>query len=208
MSGGPSLPASRLPTVHAGDQAGSKSTTWIRRHWRPAVAVAAGLIALIAIGAAVSWHFSSAVLVPDRSDWPDDATVEQVSLNRIVLARSKDSERPGVYGLDWQAGHAVIGAVTKTDADTVTRKLRAVRGYLAPGMKVAIDSEIYSGNPGEALGLPFSNVLIPGELGSMPAWMIPGHDDTWAIVVHGINGDPQIGLRIAPPCTAPACRLC
>jgi alpha-beta hydrolase superfamily lysophospholipase len=32
----------------------------------------------------------------------------------------------------------------------------------------------------------------------MPAWQIPGRSDTWAIVVHGINDDPQVGLRIAP----------
>ena len=32
----------------------------------------------------------------------------------------------------------------------------------------------------------------------MPAWLIPGRSSTWAIVVHGINSNPQVGLRIAP----------
>ena len=35
----------------------------------------------------------------------------------------------------------------------------------------------------------------------MPAWFIPAAStstDTWAIVVHGINDDPEAGLRIAP----------
>ena len=32
----------------------------------------------------------------------------------------------------------------------------------------------------------------------MPAWLIPGRRRTWAIVVHGLNGTPLEGLRIAP----------
>ncbi len=84
------------------------------------------------------------------------------------------------------------------DEDTVTRRLRAVDGYLAPGMKVAIDPDVYAGNPTAALGLPSSTVPIPDELGPMPAWLVPGRSHTWAIVVHGINSTRQTGLRIVP----------
>ena len=65
-------------------------------------------------------------------------------------------------------------------------------------MKVALDTDVYAGNPRQTLGLPFTNVRVPDELGPMPAWLIPGRTHTWAIVVHGINGDQQAGLRIAP----------
>jgi hypothetical protein len=152
---------------------------------------------LACLGAAVSWHFSSAVLVPDHSDWPEDVTVEGLDPGRIVLSRSEDTERPGVYGISWQGGHAVIGAIAARDEDTVTRKLRATRGYLAPGMEVAID-RVHVGDPRQALGLPFADVRVPGELGPMPAWLIPGESDTWAIVVHGINDSPRGALRMAP----------
>ncbi len=157
----------------------------------------AALLALL-IGAAVSWHFSSAVLVPDHRDWPEEETVERLSRGEVVLSRSEETERPGVYALVWQAGHAVVSAVTAESEETVTRKLSDVRGYLAPGMKVALDSKVYFGDPGQARGLPFADVRVPGELGSMPAWLVPGRGDTWAIVVHGINDDPQVGLRILP----------
>ncbi len=167
-----------------------------RRGWLIGGAVA--LAVAIAIGAGVSWHFSNAVLVPDHAPWPENDEVVRLAPGRIVMARSEDTERPGVYGLDWPGGHAVIGAIEDDNAGTVTRKLLSVHGYLATGRKVLVDADVYSGDPREALGMRFATVRVPGELGPMPAWLIPGHSRTWAIVVHGINGTPQEGLHLAP----------
>lgn len=166
--------------------------------WRWLLVGVAVLGVLIAATAAAGWHFSSAVLVPNRDDWPQDITVESVGAARIVLARSEDAARPGVYGLDWQGGHAIVGPVLASEGDSVTRELRDVRGYLMPGLKVGLDASVYSGDPAEAVGLPYESVKVMGELGLMPAWLIPGRRATWAIVVHGINDDPQVGLRLAP----------
>lgn len=172
----------------------SAAMSWLRRHRWWALAAAALFVA-VAIGAAVSWHFSSAVLVPDHSPRPEDQTVERLAPGRVVLARTEESERPGVYGLAWQGGHAVIGRILEVGDETVTRELRSVRGYLAPGMDVAM-ARVYTGDPRKALGLPFAGVSVPGELGPMPAWLVPGRGDTWAILVHGINDTPQAGLSI------------
>lgn len=178
----------------------AETPPWPRRHRRGLLFIVLGLtIALLAAGAAVSWHFSSEVVVPDRSGWPTDATVEGLAPGRVVLSRSDASLRPGVYGLIWQGGHAIVGEVVSSDADSVTRRLRADQGYLLrPGMKVAFDTDTFAGDPRQTLGLPFRDVSIPGELGPMPAWLIPARSHTWAIVVHGVNGDQQAGLRIAP----------
>ncbi|MCW2988066.1 MAG: Dipeptidylaminopeptidase/acylaminoacyl-peptidase-like protein [Solirubrobacterales bacterium] len=163
-------------------------------------AILAGVVLLViaAVVAAAGWHFSSAVLVPDHSTGPADTTVEGLPPGRVVLERSDDTRRPGVYGLEWLGGRAIAGAVVREDGDTVTRRLRAVDGYLAPGMEVALDSNVYAGNPTQALGLPSSTVPIRGELGAMPAWLVPGRSRTWAIVVHGINSTPETGLRVVP----------
>jgi hypothetical protein len=152
----------------------------------------------LALLAAAGWHFSSAVLVPDHSAWAEDVRVERLPPGRIVLERTEDTERPGVYGLEWPGGHAIAGAVLNTGDGEVTRRLRAVRGYLVPEMTVEVEPNVYAGDPGQAFGLPFASVSIPGELGPMRAWSVPGRSDTWAIVVHGINGTPQVGLRIVP----------
>jgi uncharacterized protein len=166
--------------------------------------VAGGLILAILLGtAAAGWHFSSAVLVPNHDPWYDPAEVEAVAPGRVVLDRSEATLRPGYYGLVWHGGHAVVGPVIAEDSDSVTRRLRDVDGYLVPGVADAgFDTSTFTGTPTSARGLPFTEVAVRGELGEMPAWLVPpklpGAPATWAIVVHGINDDPQVGLRILP----------
>jgi uncharacterized protein len=138
-----------------------------------------------------------------------DTRVESISEHEIVLSRSEESVGPGVYGLDWPGGHAIVEGVIRADGHGVTRRLADVRGRLVAGTKVAIDPNTYAGNPAQSIGLPFRSVDVPDELGPMPAWLIPARarrgrasaapPSTWAIVVHGINGGREDDLRLAPP---------
>ncbi len=185
-----------LSKVAAVEEAGE--VAWRRRRWRWLAAAGIALVVLLAVGAAISWHFSDDVLVPNHSNPDRKARVEALTPGRIVLSRNEESERRGVYGLEWIGGHAVIGAIVGESEDTVTRRLRDVRGYLVPEMDIGIESDVFSGDPRQALGLPTERVDVPDELGPMPAWLVPGRSDTWAIVVHGINGTPQVGLRLLP----------
>lgn len=169
-----------------------------RRRVRWIAAAAAAVALLLALGALASWHFSSFVLVPDHSPWAERVDVEAVAPGRIELRRSEATSRPGHYGLVWQAGHAIVGPLLSQSSDTVTRRLSDVSGYLEPGIEAGFDTSVYAGDPREARGLRFKSVDIAGELGPMPAWLIPGSTRTWAIVVHGINDDREVGLRIAP----------
>ncbi|NEE07252.1 hypothetical protein G3M58_12435, partial [Streptomyces sp. SID7499] len=61
------------------------------------------------------------------------------------------------------------------------------RGVLEPGVKVRLTPALYSGDPGSDLGLDHQEVEIPGELGALPAWYVPGARDTWVITVHGLG---------------------
>jgi uncharacterized protein len=189
----------KVHAVSAGAASTPVSQSWPRRHRRWLLLVGALLlVAIIALVGLLSWKASSEVLVPDHSGPPADATVERVLQGKVILSRSEETLRPGVYGIDWQGGHAIAGEVLGSDASTVTRRLRRVRGHLMAGLKVAIDNTVYAGNPEQALGLPFSEVRFSDELGPMPAWLIPGQSRTWAIIVHGINRDRRAGLRVAP----------
>jgi pimeloyl-ACP methyl ester carboxylesterase len=189
---------------------------WYRRRWGWLVAAGIAALVALAIGTAVAWHFSDAVLVPDHSSWAKRTEVVALPPGRIVLDRNEESERPGVYGLEWPGGHAIMGRVLARDRrsgldrypartstagdvdDTVTRRLRDLRGYLAPEMNVGIEPDVYVGDPRQALGLATEHVTVPERLGPMPAWLVPASGRTWAIVVHGINGTPQTGLRMVP----------
>jgi uncharacterized protein len=171
---------------------------WLRRHVRAIALCLVLLVAGLCIGAAAAWHFSSFVLVPDHSPWSDRVEIESVASGRIVLEPSEASERPGYYGLTWDGGHAVVGPVLDQQPDAVVRRLSDVRGYLVPGIEAGFESNVYSGDPTEARGLPHETVDVPGELGPMPAWLIPASGHVWAVVVHGINDDREIGHRLAP----------
>lgn len=185
--------------VEAGSERGFELGAWLRRRWPWLAAVAAsGLLIVLAVTAAMAWQQSSRVVVPDRSPWPEDVTVEARLPGRIVLERDADTERPGRYGLEWQGGQARIGAVLDRTEETVTRRLLALDGYLPAGTEVAVESKFYTGDPRQALGMPFEQVPVRGELGAMPAWLVEDEGATWAIVVHGINDTPEAGLRLLP----------
>ena len=78
-----------------------------------AVLALLGVVA-IAVGVALSWHFSSRVIVPDHSPWATEVEI-------VALA---------------DAG---------------------------------MDGQVYAGDPGQALGLPYREVTVRGELGPLPA---------------------------------------
>jgi hypothetical protein len=86
------------------------------------------MILVLLIAAAISWHFSDQVLVPDHSNWSPQVQVEALPPGRIVLERTEDTERPGVYALEWAGGRAGVGAVVGGNDETVTRRLRTRRG--------------------------------------------------------------------------------
>lgn len=168
-----------------------------RRRWA-LVACAAVAVVALAVGAASAWHYSSAVLVPEHEPWPAETEVEAMPAGRIVLERTEESRRPGVHGIEWQGGRAIVGQIVSEGDSTVTRRLREGDGYLAPEMDVAFNPTVWAGDPTAAFGIPSTTVPIRSELGPMPAWLVPGRERTWAIVVHGINATPQTGLRIVP----------
>ena len=203
------MPLLAAGSVNVSPSAVPRHRSWPRRHRRSLVL--AGMLLILVLpagGAAASWYFSSKVVVPERPPWPTNATVKALFPGKVVLSRSKDTLRPGVYGLEWPSGHAIVAGVLSSDADTVTRKLTTLQGHLGPGTKVSLSNNAYKGDPEQALGLPFANVKIPDELGPMPAWLIPGRSRTWAIFVHGINANREDGLRIVPTLHAEVCPAC
>ncbi|MGW0936258.1 alpha/beta hydrolase [Streptomyces sp. NPDC002666] len=173
---------------------------------RPATATAAAVTTILGVGAAAvaagRYAGDIALKAPSGRPLPADRrlTVHATAAGQVTLTRSFSSLRPGTYGLVGDDGHAVVGPVidqAHQAADTVVRRLERVNhGTLRPGAKVRITPELHSGDPATALSLEFREVEIPGELGCLPAWFVPGPRDTWVITAHGLGTTREHPLNV------------
>jgi alpha-beta hydrolase superfamily lysophospholipase len=175
---------------------------------RPVTATAAAVTAALAAGAAsvAAGRYASdaALKAPPGRPLPTEPrlTVHATAAGRVALTRTLASQRPGVYGLAGDGTHAVVGPVlghAAHSADTVVRRLeRVTHGTLEPRDKVWLTPNVYSGDPGTALGLEHLDIEIPGELGALPAWFVPGARSTWVITVHGLGTTREHPLNVLP----------
>ncbi|MEU9387307.1 alpha/beta fold hydrolase, partial [Streptomyces sp. NPDC048279] len=173
---------------------------------RPVKVTAAAVGAVLAAGAAsvAAGRFASdaALKAPPGRPLPTEPrlTVHGTAAGRITLTRDLASRRPGTYGLAGDGSHAVVGAVLESAAttpDTVVRWLeRVTHGTLETGDKVWLTPNVHVGNPGAALGLDHADIDIPGELGALPAWFVPGYRDTWVIAVHGLGATRELAMNV------------
>ncbi|MEU1406118.1 alpha/beta fold hydrolase [Streptomyces sp. NPDC005728] len=173
---------------------------------RTVKATAAALTAVLAAGAAsvAAGRLASdaALKAPPGRPLPTEPrlTVHGTAAGRITLTRDLASLRPGTYGLAGDGSHAVVGPVLEAaehTADTVVRRLiRVTHGTLESGDAVWLTPNVYVGNPGAALGLDHADVDVPGELGSLPAWFVPGARDTWVIAVHGLGTTREQAMNL------------
>ncbi|MGW1159959.1 alpha/beta hydrolase family protein [Streptomyces sp. NPDC002513] len=173
---------------------------------RTVKAAAAAVTVAIAAGAAgvAAGRFASnaALKAPPGRPLPTEPrlTVHSTAAGRITLTRALASQRPGVYGLSGDGSHAVVGPVLNTaphSADTVVRRLeRVIQGTLEPGDRAWLTPNLYIGDPGAALGLDHADVEVPGELGALPAWFVPGVRDTWVITVHGLGATREHPMNV------------
>ncbi|MEU1312015.1 prolyl oligopeptidase family serine peptidase [Streptomyces cinnamoneus] len=129
-------------------------------------------------------------------------TVHDVGAGTVTLARTPAALRPGTYGLAGADLHAVVGPVVADVShphDRVVRRLESLaRGLPRPGDHVWLTPQVHTGDPGEALGLDHRDVDVPGELGPLPAWFVPGSRDTWVITVHGLGTTREHPLNVLP----------
>ncbi|MCX5523238.1 alpha/beta fold hydrolase [Streptomyces bobili] len=127
-------------------------------------------------------------------------TVHGTTPDQVTLTRHLAALRPGTYGLAGDGSHAVVGPVLATaphTADTVVRRLeRLTHGTLSAGDAVWLTPNLYVGNPDTALGLDHADVDVPGELGALPAWFVPGARRTWVIAVHGLGTTREHALNL------------
>ncbi|WP_158630279.1 alpha/beta hydrolase family protein [Glycomyces terrestris] len=175
-----------------------------RRRLRGTIVIVASVLVLASAGlVGAGWYFSDEVLKPEHGAPEYPLTVEAVGTpdgaalpESVTLPRDEATVKPGTWGLAWDGGQALIGAVLDEDGDSVTRAVdRVLFGELAEGEPVRLDTYAYRGDPATALGLDFEEVQVPTPLGDAPAWHTAGALDTWAVIVHGRNASREETLR-------------
>lgn len=177
----------------------------VRTATATAAAVTTALLGAGAAAVAAGRYAADAALRPEPGrPLPDGPrlSVHSAGDGRVALTRSLVSLRPGTYGLTAPGVHAAVGPVL-TDAphgpDTVVRRLLSVtHGSLRPGTRVTLTPQVHLGDPRTALGLEHADVDVPGELGALPAWFVPGARDTWVIIVHGLGSSREHPMVVMP----------
>ena len=165
------------------------------------VVVAVSAAATLAVGVLAGVMARRIVTPPTKR--ADDTRVFDVDLSAgtITLEATKDAVLPGDYSF-WFAGdsgHARLGAIEGRTATTVTRRILTVDfGDLGSATRGRLGGYSFLG-PWD-LGLEFSNVTVPTELGDAPAWLIPAAEPSgrWVIQVHGRGVRRHETLRAVP----------
>ena len=157
------------------------------------------LLALFAVAAAilgvVAWRVSDLILGPDAPPTLREQRVLAAGAGRVQLSRDRESLQAGSWALEWEGGFGRVGAVLASDSGGVVREFRAMVGEPPVGGRASLRGVSRSADPLSMLGLSYENVSFEGPLGRYPAWVVPGHDSTWVIYVHGRGANRAEGLR-------------
>jgi pimeloyl-ACP methyl ester carboxylesterase len=170
----------------------------IRRWPRRTAYGLAGLAVLVPTStASAGWYFANQVVDARPREYPLE--VRGFDGDLVTLTRTEDTEHDVPYGLLWPDGHARLGGLVRTERNAVVRRVTDVtRGTLWAGVRAYTSSAVFDGDPLTARGLAFEEVTVPGDLGQMPAWLVPGTSSTWVIAVHGRGGSRAEALRVLP----------
>lgn len=140
-----------------------------------------------------------------------DVTVRAVHRDRVHLDETRTTGRGGLLALRQGGGtvHVRLGPVQgRPTPTTVSRPVLAVDTEEPLQVDRARSNGFYwAGTPQTAHGLPTEEVAVESPVGHMPAWLVhpdagqgsaAGHEDTWAILIHGHGSARGEALRIIP----------
>lgn len=155
------------------------------------------VVVLVTAGlGAGGWYYTGELLPAPQPEDPA-AEVEVLAVDEadgtVTLAATEgdlvDLARVGF----WTVDHTLdLGDVVAVDGEGVTRTATPLDGgWPEVGDLGGATPVVFRGDPTAALGLDFTDVVLDGEGGPLPAWRVPGDPDvdgpdgTWAVLVHG-----------------------
>jgi uncharacterized protein len=184
-----------------------------RRRWR--VVALAVLVVLVLAWLGAAQYFAGEIragaleIVPpgelERNVLVVDATAAGVALG-LEPEPPPAATLPGTWGLAWPEGYGHLGDIRERTESTIRRDLEVLRGDdpPPPGELVGVDRDSWGVDPGDVLGYRFSEVVVDGPIGDLPAWFVPAPEmsspsGTWVLLVHGKGARRTQGLRPLRP---------
>ncbi|MCZ7533508.1 MAG: alpha/beta hydrolase [Acidimicrobiia bacterium] len=163
-----------------------------------------GLVgAVVVLVLVLSWMHAnalrSALMVPRVDDPTFDLTVASNGAGRVVINRTDQTDREGVWGLEGTAAYAQVSTIVRVTEESVERGILPMIGELTEGDAARIDADAYQGDPESALGIGWKPLRTPSDIGPHDAWFVDGRRATWVIFVHGRGNDRlDESLRVIP----------
>ena len=167
------------------------------------------LILLAAINFGVAWHYSSVLndlalqVRESRVDYNLTATAIDNGLVKLENDPDEgDWRSPGKWGLSWPTGNGMLGEIIEHGDDFLIRHFTLATGDPPNSSPASVSGDIYPDDPYLAFGIQYQTVQYETPLGIQDAWQFAqgaeANDDTWAIFVHGLRGEPADGLPVLP----------
>lgn len=150
------------------------------------------------------WYFSDQIRADALEVDPatDEMTLQVVSASAtsVTLVESGSEQDPlrgdDVYGLAWPTGYGQVSGVPDVTGSEVTRRFVLLSGAApTPGQPATLDRDAFPDQPAVALDGPIRQVTYSSPAGELSAWLAPGDDSTWAILIHGQRASRDEVLR-------------
>lgn len=138
-------------------------------------------------------------------------TVLDHTAGLLTLSAPSGGLPSGRYALIGREGHAEVappagpsvpppeGTVPPAVPDPLRlRPLRTTGIPFAAGDRLWLTPQLYRGDPGTAFGMEYAEVDIPGELGPLPGWFVPGTRDLWVLALHGLGATRELPMNVLP----------
>ena len=169
------------------------------------------LLLLLAGAFALGWVMSNRFLVPQPYSLMPEFEIVAVENDEEGLlvtlpavaqpTQFSEVRKEGVYNLLWQGGYGRLGPVEVDSGDRVVRRLTELTGERPrAGDPARLDVTIYRRDPLLDHGIPFEELELEGEAGTLHAWWIEAASGRRAVLaLHGRRrADRTETLRILP----------
>jgi pimeloyl-ACP methyl ester carboxylesterase len=166
--------------------------------------------ALVVTGwVAAGWMHANAIreefLIPAPALVGYPLAIESNEAGRVVVTRTAESEREGLWGLEGQSDapadpvFAQVSTIVRMADGSVERGVRSLEGTFAVGDVARMNADAFTGDPSSAFSIGFEDLVTPSDIGPHPGWFVDGRRPTWVVFVHG-KGDDRLteSLRVIP----------